>query len=90
MVHMLLFWAAAIYLLEKIKYRSRAAEKAIQGEPKVIIQNGSVVRSVMEEEEMTMKDLETLLRHDGVWNIKDVELGVLEISGKINCKRKEN
>ncbi|GAA0343155.1 hypothetical protein GCM10008967_37000 [Bacillus carboniphilus] len=88
LIFAMLVWTVLIYIIKTISKKSKTARTISQGEPKTIIKNGKVIDAVMEEEQMSKEELDTLLRNVGVWDIEKVEIGILEISGKINCKRK--
>lgn len=90
MVFSMLLWTMLIYTKQRINKKSKKASSLAQGEVKIIIKNEKVIDSVIEEEQINNRELETLLRNVGVWDVKDVEIGILEINGKINCKLKNN
>lgn len=81
-----LFMAGAEKLTQKKNF-----ERWIEGKPEIIIKNGAVNARLMKKEHLTMQELNTQLRKQGIFNIKEVKLGILEIDGSISVDRsKEN
>ncbi|HWK21791.1 MAG TPA: YetF domain-containing protein [Ureibacillus sp.] len=83
------FWGVFIWLAEKLSQRKKL-ERWIDGKPEILIQNGTVNARLMKKEHLTMQELETELRKQGVFNLKDVRLGILEIDGSISVLRSKN
>jgi uncharacterized membrane protein YcaP (DUF421 family) len=76
-----LFWNV---LLNKLTYRSRKLEKLIEGNPKILIQNGKLFGEVLSREEITIQELHEALREGGVLDIKDVRQATIETNGHIS------
>lgn len=71
-------------ILNKLSYHSRLAEKIIQGNPKVLIDNGQRNERQLRKENMTEQELFEALRLEGVDKIEDVVRATLEANGKIS------
>ncbi|XID93634.1 DUF421 domain-containing protein [Paenibacillaceae bacterium WGS1546] len=72
-----------------LSLKSRKARLLIDGEPSVLIRNGHLNRTEMFRQRYNLDDLLIQLRENQVANIEDVELAVLESSGKLSVITKE-
>jgi uncharacterized membrane protein YcaP (DUF421 family) len=70
-------------------YRSRRFERAVEGAPVVLVEDGKLKPEVLASERITMQELETALRAHGVARLSDVTLGVVETSGEISFIKRE-
>lgn len=86
MIFILLLSFALIYCLDFIS-KNETIGKLIEGKTREIIRSGRINCDVLEREQMTVEDVRTELRTQGIWSIEEVELGVLELSGKISVKK---
>jgi uncharacterized membrane protein YcaP (DUF421 family) len=75
------FWALA---LSWLSYLSPRAEKWLEGEPCVLIQDGRVIEGHMRRDRITRPELETEMRLAGIGHIADVAWAILEPNGKIS------
>ena len=89
LVFVLFLWFGLIYLLEHLT-KFKKAREVVEGEPTVLIRNGVVNKYVMHKERLTMDDIEAQLRSKGIFDLHEVELAILEVSGQISVKRKNN
>jgi uncharacterized membrane protein YcaP (DUF421 family) len=76
-------------LTDRLTYRSKTLEKAIEGEPKVLVHNGKIHRKHMKEETITDAELSEALRKCGVIDISEVRYAILETDGKISVIKKD-
>ena len=60
------------------------AERALEGEPRVIIRGGEIVAANMRSNRLTRSELESEMRLAGIGRLADVEWGILEPRGKIS------
>jgi uncharacterized membrane protein YcaP (DUF421 family) len=70
-------------------YRSRRFERAVEGAPVVLVEDGILRPHVLASERITMQELEMALRIHGVGSMSDVILGVVETSGEISFIKRE-
>jgi len=70
-----------------VTYRSKTAEKWIEGEPEVLIFNGKLVKKNLEKEGLTMDELEGAMRVAGCEKLKEVQLAMMELNGQISIVR---
>jgi uncharacterized membrane protein YcaP (DUF421 family) len=65
-------------------------DKLIEGEPVVLVRHGRVFRQSLRRNNLPESDLAEALRRNGVLDVEDVELAVLETDGTISVvKRSE-
>jgi uncharacterized membrane protein YcaP (DUF421 family) len=88
LVFTLLVWGSLILLLERIKSQKNL-HRILEGEPKIIVKDGKVNKDLLKRENMTERELKTQLRSKGIFELEEVELAILEISGYISVKRKK-
>ena len=67
-----------------ISYRSTRAGQVLQGIPVVIVQEGKPVDRALEYERLTLDDVKDAAREQGIGDLEDVVLGVLEADGKFS------
>jgi uncharacterized membrane protein YcaP (DUF421 family) len=60
------------------------AERALEGEPRVIIRDGEIVTANLRSNRLTRSELESEMRLAGIGRLADVEWGILEPRGKIS------
>ncbi|TDR32965.1 DUF421 domain-containing protein [Hydromonas duriensis] len=70
-------------------YRSKTAEKVIEGRPEVLIHNGYLYSDVMKCNRITHHELNNALRQNDCVSIDVVRLAVLETNGHINVIKKD-
>ncbi|SFX08539.1 Uncharacterized membrane protein YcaP, DUF421 family [Thermoactinomyces sp. DSM 45891] len=68
------------YLLLK----SRKARNLIEGEPTVIVRDGKIIDSIMAKSRYNLDDLLMQLREKDIPDVSDVEIAILETSGKLS------
>ena len=71
-------------ILNKLSYHSRLAEKIIQGNPEVLIENGKLNEKLMRKENISFQEIQEAIRLEGVEKINDVARATLEANGKIS------
>lgn len=76
-------------MLSKLSFRSKKAEEIIEGNPKELIKNGKVNKSILKEEAITDRELYQALRMQGVLSVEDVKLAMLETNGSISVIKKD-
>ncbi len=64
--------------------RSRRLERALIGEPRILIIDGVPDPKAMREEEIGMDELLAALREHGVEHVNEIHLAVLEVDGSIS------
>ncbi len=74
-LEMLLSWGS----LHSLKLR-----RILDGSPQIVIRNGQILKSELKRARYNLNDLLAQLRENGYPNVEDVEMGVLETSGKLS------
>jgi uncharacterized membrane protein YcaP (DUF421 family) len=75
--------------LQVLVVRSPVVAKAIIGEPRILINNGEVIKSALKAEDITHHELMAALREHGLESVEDVRLAVLEVDGSISVLPKD-
>ena len=76
--------------MSQLSMWSRKLRKLFSGEPKIIISEGKVNEKTMKSLRFTVDDLMESLRSCSVFDIKDVQLAVVETTGKISVFQKQS
>ncbi|MBR6874232.1 MAG: DUF421 domain-containing protein [Ruminococcus sp.] len=74
--------------MSQLAMKSRRLRKLFSGEPKIIISEGKIDQKVMHDLRYTVDDLMESLRGCDVFDISQVQLAVVETTGKITVCRK--
>ncbi len=86
--------AGSLFLLNRgldlFHYRSPKFAKLMDGEPVVLVRHGKLNHIQMKKNRLTLRDLEVVLRENGIGNIETVDLAILEIDGKISILSDED
>lgn len=77
-------------LLSFIALKSKWARKVISGEPSIVIYNGKIIEKELRKLRFNLDDLISELRFNGSADIRDVEVAVVETSGKLSIIQKQN
>lgn len=79
---------AIMYTIDWLAMKYKPAEKYMIGKPKMIIKDGQVDQKCLNEERMSIEELESRLRSKGVFEIERVEVAYLELTGEISVKER--
>ena len=74
------------YLIGYATYRSKRLEALIEGRPQLLIHNGKLYRDVMEQQRLTQHELDAALRRQGVSDIANVRMAMIENNGEITVQ----
>lgn len=72
------------YGVDFISFKSKKMEKIIDGEAQLLVSQGKVRQSVMDREKITLEELMSSVRRDGIEKLEDVRFAILETNGKIS------
>lgn len=67
-----------------LTYLSPRAEKLLDGEPRVVIRHGKLLRENLRRDRMTQGEVESEMRLAGIANMDQVAWAILEPQGKIS------
>lgn len=80
--------AATLVVVDRIlgvlRNRSARFRRAVEGEPRLLVRDGTVLRRAMREEDITDDELLSALRQHGLTRVDEVALAVLETNGAIS------
>lgn len=77
-------------VLSWLTYLSPKAEKLLDGEPRVIICEGELIRDNLRRDRITLAEVESEMRLAGIARLADVTWAILEPQGKISFIKKDN
>jgi uncharacterized membrane protein YcaP (DUF421 family) len=81
LVGTIVFWD---FMIDWISYRIPALGKILQPKPLPLIKGGALVRRNMRQEFMTVDELQSQLRKQGISNVSDVKAAYMESDGEIS------
>jgi uncharacterized membrane protein YcaP (DUF421 family) len=67
-----------------VNWRSKRLRPIVHGAPLVVIRNGEPCAESLKYERLTLNDLMSAAREEGIKKFADIELAVLESNGKIS------
>jgi uncharacterized membrane protein YcaP (DUF421 family) len=67
-----------------LSFRSRPARNLIEGVPVVVVRDGRPVEPALRLERVTLDELLESARDQGISNLRDIQLAILEPSGKFS------
>ncbi len=77
-------------LLSVISIKSTKASKIISGNPVIIIKNGIINQKMLLSLRFTAEDLLESLRAKDIFELSDIDFAMVETSGKISVRKKQN
>jgi uncharacterized membrane protein YcaP (DUF421 family) len=86
LVATIIFWNFAIDWLE---YHVPALERVLKPAPLLLIENGQVLRRNLRQELVTMEELLSKLREEGVESAQEVARAYMEPNGNISVKKRD-
>ncbi len=75
------------YIVGAISGKDRRFRKFIEGQPTLLVHDGSIIHEHMVKERVSKDELDRAFREHGISSAKDVALAVLEVDGTISCLR---
>ncbi len=75
------FWTV---VLGWLAYAFPALRKLLEDEPRVIIQNGQLLKANLRRDRMTVEEVESEMRLAGIATVSEVDWAILEPNGKIS------
>ena len=76
------------YVVAWLTSRSAAVETLVEGVPVVLARDGKVFHDMLRRELVSHRDFQEALRSNGVRDVSDVDLAMLETDGRISVLRK--
>src|SRR5205807_7417904 len=76
-----------ILLFSYLSFRSKRLGKLLQGQPVILVSQGEILSGMLRYERLTVDDVKDAAREQGIADIAQVALRVLEPDGKISFVR---
>lgn len=77
-------------LFSYLTYRSKRLENLIEGTPRILVHHGKIIDENLHRERLSTRELRTMLRHQGVYALDDLQEAVLESDGSLSVIRKSD
>ncbi|ABB75439.1 Protein of unknown function [Nitrosospira multiformis ATCC 25196] len=77
------------YLLDSLSFHFPAIRRIVQQPPLALVQNGKIQRKAMRRELITVEELESKLREQGIEDFREVKIAYLEEDGEISILRND-
>ena len=81
-------FTAIVFLASYISLKSRMARKIFAGDPTIVIQDGKILEQNMTKMRYCLDQLNQHLRQNGVFDIGQVELAIIEPNGELSVLKK--
>src|ERR1041385_9034967 len=75
-------FAVLVVALSWIGFKSKRLRPIVEGVPVIVIRNGKPLPKVLSMERLTMDDIKNAAREQGIGDLGEVAVGVLESDGK--------
>ena len=72
------------WVVVEITYRFKPFRRLMEGTPTVLIHNGKIIDENLRRERLTLEDLQGALRKNGVFEVHQVRVAILEENGQIS------
>lgn len=79
-----------ILIFSWLGYRFRPARNLIEGVPVVVVRDGQPVEPALRLERVTLDELFESARNQGIANLSDIDLGILEPSGQFSFLKRRD
>lgn len=76
-------------MMSWVTYLFPRAEKLLDGEPRVVIRDGKLIKDNLHRDRITPSEVQSEMRLAGISNMDQVAWGILEPQGKISFIRKD-
>jgi len=78
---------AVNWIVGRAAFTSRAFERVVEGVPTLVIHHGRILEGNLRRENISLEDLLSALRRQGVFDVTEVRVAVLEESGALSVLR---
>jgi uncharacterized membrane protein YcaP (DUF421 family) len=72
-----------------LSFRSKRIARVTEGRPRIIIRDGEVFEDVVRVERLTLDEVKDAAREQGIADLRQIRLGVLEADGKFSFIRED-
>jgi uncharacterized membrane protein YcaP (DUF421 family) len=81
--------ALAEYVTSWLSHKNHGMEALLEGRPTVVVRDGKLQRDGMRSENLSDNDVMALLRQQGVDDVREVRLAIVETNGKMSVIKQE-
>jgi uncharacterized membrane protein YcaP (DUF421 family) len=74
-------------LISYLTYRSKFFSTIFEGTPTLLVHNGKAIPKNLRHERLSAAELQTLLRKQGIHDLKDIATAILESDGTLSVTR---
>ncbi|MEB3101909.1 DUF421 domain-containing protein [Ferviditalea candida] len=85
---MLILWALMTWLIAFLSLKSVNLRKIFEGVPRYVIKQGEIVEKNLRIENVSIDDLNSMLRQKNNFSVQDVESAILELNGSLSVLSK--
>lgn len=78
------------YVLDWMSFHFPTVRRWVQPPPQVLVRDGKMQRKAMRRELITMEELKSKLREQGIENLDEIKIAHLEEDGEISILRRDN
>ena len=86
----MLFILSLEIIISTLKNKSERLKSVLDGEPIYIIYKGKLLQNVLKENRISLNELLSEMRIQGIGSIEDIEYGIFEQNGKISLLKKDD
>jgi uncharacterized membrane protein YcaP (DUF421 family) len=72
------------YLVDWLTFRSTAAARLLYGHAKVLVRDGHVVEDVRDQEKLSLEEIQSAVRREGIDDLLKVKLAFIETNRRIS------
>lgn len=76
------------YFMDFLTYKFKKFEKIADGEARILIRDGQIIKEVFASEKITKSEMEEALRGLKIESIDDVRIAFIEANGKVSAFKK--
>ncbi len=76
--------AMLIMIFAYLSWRFRSARQVLEGVPVIVVHNGEPLDEVLAIERLTLDEIREAARNQGITDLSEVDIGVLEPDGKFS------
>ncbi|MDT9726061.1 DUF421 domain-containing protein [Xylanibacillus composti] len=77
-------WALLIYVTELVTQKLKSTRKMLEGQPSILIRKGNIQFKEMKKIKLDLNQLQSLLRQQGYFSLREVNYVIMETNGSIS------
>jgi uncharacterized membrane protein YcaP (DUF421 family) len=77
-------WGVLMYVLEQITQKFNGSRKYLEGEPNIVVHNGTIKFDALKKSKLDINQLKSLIRQQGYFSIQEIEFAILETNGVVS------